>query len=429
MKATLDKTENHMTYLTVETEASEIEEYIEKVYQRIVKGTEVPGFRKGNAPREVLEKYVGREKMMEDAIKEMVPVTCSKVLKEQNLEAVIQPMVKILRNEPLKFEMVVPLKPVVELGDYHGIKVEPDSLEVKEEEVDKVLEDLRNQFGGQTMVDRPVKEGDIITLDIEGVVYESPFLRKKGVKFQVTPDFATDIPDLYEKMIGAKKGEELKFKLRLPENYESKVVAGKEVDFTVLVHDIQETSLPELDDEFAKKVAPGIESIDVLKERIRANMKSEKEHNADSKFEEKIVEALIESSKLEYPPIMVDLELRGLIEEYKQRLQSSCKDQKEYEQKIKQVPEEKLREEGGPVAKKRILWSLVLNEVTKAEGIDVNDQEIDAEIESMIKDSGAQMEEMRGYMNNYENRMDVKSFLLDRKTIKRLVEIVKASNN
>jgi len=347
MKATLDKTENRMSYLTVETEAPEIEEYMEKVYLRLVRRTEVPGFRKGNAPREVLEKHVGREKLLEDAIKEMVPATCSKVMKEQNLEAVMQPMVKVLQNAPLKFEMIVPLKPVVELGDYKSIKLEPDSLEVSEEEVSEVLENLRKQYGDRYDVsDRPIKYGDIVTADVEGVIYESPFIRNKGVKFEMNADFAKEIPGLAEKIVGLKKGEESKFKLTLPEDYEAKLVAGKELDFTVRIHDVQGTSLPEIDDEFAKKIAPGIESLEALKERIRLNMKNEKERNAVANFEEKVVENLIEISKLEYPPIMVDMELQGLIEEYKQQLQASCRDQKEFEERMKQVPDAKLRENG-----------------------------------------------------------------------------------
>ncbi len=430
MKATLDKTENRMSYLTVETEASEIEEYMEKVYQRLVKRTEVPGFRKGNAPREILEKHVGREKLLEDAIKEMVPATCSRVIKEQNIEAIMQPMVRVLQNEPLKFEMIVPLKPVVELGDYKNIKVEPDSLEVSDEEVNEVIENLRKQYGGHFDVsDRPIKEGDVVTADVIGEIYESPFIRNKGIKFEVNSEFAKEIPGLVDKIIGMKKGEESKFKLTLPENYETKLVAGKQVDFTVTIHDVQGTSLPEVNDEFAKKIAPGVESLDALKERIRLNMKSEKERNAVAQFEEKVVESLIESSRLEYPPIMVDMELQGLIEEYKQQLMSTCRDQKEFDEKMKQMPEAKLRENGKPLAKKRVLWTLVINEVARVEEITVTEQEIDAEIEEMIKDAGPRKDEYRQYMQEENNRLNVESMVRARKTIKRLVEIVQANNS
>jgi trigger factor len=158
-------------------------------------------------------------------------------------------------------------------------------------------------------------------------------------------------------------------------------------------------------------------------------MKGEKERNAVSQFEEKVVESLIESSRLEYPPIMVDMELQGLIEEYKQQLMSTCRDQKEFDEKMKQMPEAKLRENGRPLAKKRVLWTLVINEVARVEEITVTEQEIDAEIEEMIKDAGPRKDEYRQYMQEENNRLNVESMVRARKTIKRLVEIAQANNS
>jgi len=428
MKSTLDKTENRMSYLTVTTEAPELEEYMEKAYHRLVKRTEVPGFRKGNAPRDILEKHVGREKMLEDAIKEAVPVICNSVIREHNLEPIMQPMVKIVQNEPLKFEMIVALKPLVELGDYKTMVVEADSLEVSDTEIDEVLNNLRKQYGGHFEIsDRSIKMGDKVTADIIGEIYESPFIRKKGVSFELNSDFAKEIPGLGDKIVGMKKGEEQKFKLTLPDNYESKVVAGKEVLFTVTIKDVQGMNMPELDDEFAKKVAPGVDSVDALKERIRTNLKNEKERNAVSNYEEKVVEKLIESSKLEYPPLMVDMELQGLIQDYKRQLQASCRDEKEFEERMKQVPEAKLRENGKPMAKKRVLWSLVVSEVARAENITVSTEEVEQEIEEMIKDAGQNKEEMRKYLQENNGRQEVENFLSAKKTIKQLVEMVKAN--
>ena len=428
MKSTLDKTENHMSYLTVVNEISEMEGYMEKAYQRLVKRTEVPGFRKGNAPRDILEKHVGREKLLEDAIREAVPFICDDVIKEHNLEPVMQPMVKIVENEPLKFEMIVALKPTVELGDYKNMVVEPEPLEVSDEELNEVLDNLRKQYGGSAeSSDSPIKYGDNITADIIGEVYESPIIRNKGITFELNSEFAKEIPGLADKLVGMKKGEESKFKLTLPDDYENKVVAGKEVEFTVTIKDVRGMTLPELDDEFAKKVSPGIESLEALKDRIRTNLKSEKERNAVANYEEKVIEKLIEISKLEYPPVMIDMELQDLIEEYKRQLQASCRDEKEFEERMKQVPEAKLRENGKPMAKKRVLWTLVVSEVAKQEEIAVSEQEVDEEIESMLKDAGQRKEEMRKYLQESNGRREVESFLHAKKTIKQLVEMVNAN--
>ncbi len=428
MKSTLDKTENHMSYLTVTTEASELDEYLEKAYQWLVKRTEVPGFRKGNAPRDILEKHVGRDKLLEDAIKNALPSICNNAIKEHNLEPVMQPMVKIVQNEPLKFEMIVALKPLVELGDYKTMVVESDPLEVSDEEVNDIIDNLRKQYGSQNDIsDSPIKKGDTVTADITGEIYESPLIRKKGTRFEMNSDFAKEIPGLADKIIGMKKGEESKFKLTLPDDYENKVAAGKVMDFTVKINDVQGTTLPELTDEFAKKISPDIESVDVLKDRIRTNLKSEKERNSISNYEEKVIEKLIADSKLEYPPVMVDMELQDLIQEYKKQLQATCRDEKEFEERMKQVPEAKLRENGKPLAKKRVLWSLVVSEVAKQEGITVSKEEIDEEIENMLKSAGQKREEMRKYIDENNGRMEVENFISAKKTIKKLVEIVKAN--
>ncbi|HAS27610.1 MAG TPA: trigger factor [Dehalococcoidia bacterium] len=428
MKSTLDKTENHMSYLTVVNEISEMEGYMEKAYQRLVKRTEVPGFRKGNAPRDILEKHVGREKLLEDAIREAVPFICDDVIKEHNLEPVMQPMVKIVENEPLKFEMIVALKPTVELGDYKSMVVEPEPLEVSDEELNEVLDNLRKQYGGSSeSSDSPIKYGDNVTADIIGEIYETPIIRNEGITFELNSEFAKEIPGLADKLVGMKKGEESKFKLTLPDDYENKVVAGKEIEFTATIKDVRGMTLPELDDEFAKKVSPGIESLEALKDRIRTNLKSEKERNAVANYEEKVIEKLIEISKLEYPPVMIDMELQDLIQEYKRQLQASCRDEKEFEERMKRVPEAKLRENGKPMAKKRVLWTLVVSEVAKQEGVTVSDQEVDDEIENMLKDAGQGKEEMRKYLQESNGRREVGSFLQAKKTIKQLVEMVKAN--
>jgi trigger factor len=205
------------------------------------------------------------------------------------------------------------------------------------------------------------------------------------------------------------------------------VVAGKEVEFTVTIHNVKGTTIPELNDEFVKKIAPDLESVNALMDRIRTNLKSENERNAIANYEEKVIENLIESSKLEYPPVLVDMELQELIQEYKRQVQASCRDEKEFEAKMKQVPEAELRENGMPMAKKRVLWALVVNEVAKKEGITVTAEEIDEEIENMAKRAGQNREELLNYIKQNNGRMEVENFLSGKKTIKKLVEIVQAN--
>ncbi|MCJ7769540.1 MAG: trigger factor, partial [Dehalococcoidales bacterium] len=271
MKVTNNKTEKRTAYLTVEMEPAEVEEYLESAYKRMVDKVDIPGFRKGNAPREVLEKHVGRDKLFEEANKELMPRTCSRAIKEQGLKPLNQPMVKVTQEEPLVFEMVVPLVPVVEIGDYHSIRMQPEPVKITDKDINSVLEQIRQQYATHEPVDRPVKTGDIITINIEGIVLESPFIKKNGVQLKVLPEFPPEIPGLSNHFIGMKKDEEKEFKLKLPENYPNKLMAEKEVLFKAKVLEVKEEKLPEFDDNLAKMVAPDVQTMDALKEQIANN--------------------------------------------------------------------------------------------------------------------------------------------------------------
>jgi trigger factor len=425
MKVTNNKTENRTAFLTVEMEQSELEKYLENSYKHLVKRIEVPGFRKGNAPREVLEQHVGRDKLLEDARNELMPKTCAQVIKEQKLDANFQTMVKVIQKEPLVFEMVVPLKPIVKLGDYNSIRMKPEPVKITDKDVNAILDQIRHQFATSKPVERPVKKGDSLVIDVEGTVLESPFIRAKGTRYRVVPEFPPEIPGLSDYFIGMKKGEEKEFKLILPENFPTQVMAGKEAFFKVKVLDIQEETLPELNDNFAEKVAPGVKTLDMLKERIAYNIRVEREQGSKNDFEGKVIDTLIERSKLEFPPVMVDGATNYLINEGLQQLRASCRSQEEYEEKLKQLSPDKLKEQYKPIAYRKVLWSLVLDEVAKAEKIEVSDAEINEEIEYMIAGTDKNKEEQRQYLNSWENRENVKELISARKTIHLLTEIAK----
>ena len=428
MKVTNNKTESRTTFLTVEMEQSEVEEYLENSYKRMVQRVDIPGFRKGNAPREVLEQNVGKDKLLEDALKELMPKTCIQVIKEQGLDAFSQPMVKVTQDEPLVFEMIVPLKPIVELGDYHSIKMKPETVKVIKKDVDIVLDQIRHQLATSEPVERPVKRGDLLTIDIESTVLESPFIRMKSAKYQVVPEFPPEIPGLTNHLIGMKRDEEKEFKLKLPESHSSKLMAGKEASFKVKVLEIKKEKLPELDDNLAQKVAPGVKTMDILKERIAYNMRVEREQKSITDFEQKVVDALIEKSKLEFPTVMVEGATKYLINEGLQQLQMSCRSQEEYEEKLKQLSPDKLKEQYKPIAHRKVVWSLILDGVAKAEKIEISDAEIDEEIEHMIAGADKDQKEQRQYLNSWENRENIKELISARKTIHLLTEIAKGSD-
>lgn len=424
MKVLSNKTENRTVYLTLEVEPVEVEESMDKAYKRMVKDIEVPGFRKGNAPRDVLEKQVGKDTLYGEAKKELIYTTCGRAIKEQGIKQMTQPMVKEIKEDPLTLEMVIPLTPVVELGDYKSIRMQQEPVEITEKDIDNVMEQLRQQFATTESVDRPVEMGDTVTANLEGIVMESPFMRKNGVKIKVAPDTPPELPGLFENFVGAKKDEKKEFKFKMPDDYENKLVANREAIFKVTVTDIIAEKLPEIDDKLLKTIAPDIKTLDELRERIRANMQMDYEQKAKIKFEEDLISAVIEKSKLEVSPMMIEMEANYLTQQGLQQLQSSCKTKEEYEAKLKQVSMEKVREEYHKVAERRVYWNLVLSEVAKAEGIKINENDIEAEIVMMLQTvSGQEREQQSQYLNSPENRENVAALLAARKTVHLLTDI------
>ncbi|MFC2026877.1 trigger factor [Chloroflexota bacterium] len=424
MNVTSSKTEKRTAYLTIEMEPAEVEEYLESAYKRMVDKVDIPGFRKGNAPREVLEKHVGRDKLLEEANKELMSRTCSRAIKEQGLKPLTQPMVKVIQEEPLVFEMVVPLVPVVEIGDYHSIRMQPEPVKITDKDINKILEQIRQQYATHEPVDRPVKTGDIITINIEGIVLESPIIKGNGVQLKILPEFPPEIPGLSDHFIGMKKDEEKEFKLNLPENYPNKLVANKEALFKAKVLEVKEEKLPKLDDNLVKMIAPDITTLDALRERIAKNTKVDYEQKANIKFEEKLVATLIEKSNLEIPPLMIESEAKYLIEQGLQELQSSCKNKEEYEKKLKQIPMEQVKEQYQAMAERRVNWNLALDGVARAENIEVSDDEIAEEIEFFLQSvTGKEKDTQRQYLNEPQNYENVRNMVSARKTIQLLTEI------
>jgi trigger factor len=427
MKIKLDKTENRMVYLTVEASPIDLETYMEKAYKRLTKRTDVPGFSRGEATLKALENQIGKDKMLEKVIEEIAQGAYSQAINEYKIETEMQPLVKTVIKDPPVLEMVIPLKPVVKLCDYHSLKIEPESLDIKEEEVNVVLEGLRKHYTKLNPVDRPVREDDGVVIDIKGEINGISFINKQGIKFTITPEHSVELPGLYKELIGMSKGEEKEFKLRFPESYARKEAAGQEADYRVKVNEILEAVSPEINDELAERIAPGVGKLEVLKDRIRVNMRREREANIKPGFEYRLMDTLIRESKIEYPQVMLDMQIDGLIVQHKQEINASCRDDTEYNERLKETPDNVLREKARLLAEKRIQWSLIINEAAKIEGIDVSDSEVDEEIKRIISGVGEEeKDEQWASFNDYQNRQDVEDLIKARKTINRLTEIVRS---
>lgn len=427
MKVTNEKTENNQTYLTIEMDQAEVEESTEKAYKKLVKRVNVPGFRKGKAPRAVLERHVGKETLLNDTLDELVPQAYEKALEEQEIEAIARPQIEIVQTDPVIFKAVVPLRPVVKLGDYHGIRLEPEPVEVTGEMVDAVIEQLRHQHATWEPVERALALGDLATLDVESTVEGEPFINQKGAQYQLIGESVAPAPGFAEQLVGMNKDEEKEFEIQLPDDYSREEVAGKPVSFKVTVTEIKQENLPEVTDEFAAQVEPEIQTVEALRERIETDLTTRTEERSKQDFEERAIEAVANISEVEYPPIMVEAEVHELLDDQARRLQMQGLTMEQYLKAMNKTDEE-MHEEMHPIAEKRITRGLVLGKVAEEEKIEVSDSDIDAEIAEMVENAAEdRREDMKKVLSTPQTHDSLRQTLLSRKTVQRIVEIARGS--
>ncbi|HUJ74748.1 MAG TPA: trigger factor, partial [bacterium] len=257
MKQLEQKVEARQTYFKVEAEPAEVAAALEKAYQKLAQQVEIDGFRKGKAPRELLERKVGKERLFDEAMEDFLPRSVVQLVQDNKVPVYGRPQVRIVEKEPLVFEVRIPMPPEVKLGDYNTIKMKPEPVSITDEAVDKIMERLRKQGASWEVAERPLQVGDASNLDIESTLDGKPFINEKGSAFQLIAGMNYPAPGFTQELVGLSKGEEKQFTLKLPEEYGDKNLAGKEVAFKVKVNEVRGEKLPEVNEEFSKSVQPG----------------------------------------------------------------------------------------------------------------------------------------------------------------------------
>lgn len=427
MKVTKDKVENSQAFLTIEMEPAEVEESLEKAYHRLVKKAKIPGFRLGKAPRDILERHIGRESILDDAIDHLLPEAYKKAIAEQKIEAIAHPHIEITQNEPLIFKATVPLAPTVKLGDYHQLRLTPETVAVAEKDVDNIMEQLRHQRATWEPVERPVEFNDLVVFDFESSVEGKPLINQKGVQHQLIQGEPFLVPGFVEQIVGMRRDEEKEFKLQFPSDYPKAELAGKEGSFKLKVSEVKQEKVPELNDGFAKEINPEFKTLDALRQQISTNLNLRAEEKARMDFEEKVLNEVTKLSELGYPPILVETEIDHIIEQQLRRWQMGGGSPEDYLKNIKKTAEE-LREELRPIAVKRVNRVLLLDKVSEEEKVEVSEAEIDAEVKNMTEEAAENREELEKMFSTSSARDSVKQFLTASKARQRLAEIARGPN-
>lgn len=386
MSLQVEKLEKNMAKLTIETSAEDFEKALQSAYQKNKGKFNVPGFRKGKVPRQMIEKMYGAAIFYEDAANEIIPEAYANAADESKLDIVSQPEIDVTQIEKGKtfiFTAEVALKPEVTLGDYKGIEVEKLAIEVTDEEIDAEVDKEREK--NSRVVEAPrrkkVKDGDITTIDFEGFVDGVAFEGGKGEDYSLTIGSHSFIEGFEEALIGVEVGAETDVNVTFPENYQAAELAGKPAVFKVTVKEIKVKELPEADDDFAKDISE-FDTIAEYKADLKAKLQEKKADEAKAAKEDAVIEKIIENATMEIPEAMIKTQVKRMIDDFAQRITSQGLSVEQYFQ-FTGLDYDKLSEQMNPQAVKRIQSRLVLEAIAKAENIEIAEEAIGKEIADM----------------------------------------------
>ena len=404
MGVQVEKLEKNMAKLTVEVSAEEVEKAIQTAYQKMRKNINIPGFRKGKAPRHLIEKMYGKEVFYNDAIDNMLPSAYAKAVDECGEEIVSRPEIQVVQLEsgkPFIFTASVAVKPEVVLGEYKGIQVDKAPVEVLDAEIEAESTKEREANARTiTVDDRAVQKGDIISLDFDGYVDGKAFEGGKSEDYELTIGSGAFIPGFEEQLVGAEIGKELEVNVTFPEEYHAKELAGKAAVFKCRVNSAKVKELPEVDDEFAQEVSE-FDTLDAYKEDIKAKLLKDKEEDARRVKEDAVIEKIIEGAQMEIPDAMVEFQSEQMMEDFAQRMQAQGLSLQQYFQ-FSGMTAEKYKEQMKPRALKNIQSRLVLEAVAKAENIEATEEDLDAEMTKMAEMYKMEVEKVKELISDYQ---------------------------
>ena len=387
MSLQVEKMEKNMAKLTIEVAAEDLEKAMQNAYLKAKGRISIPGFRKGKAPRKIIEQMYGKGVFLEDAVNALIPEHYSKALAECELEIVSQPTIDITQAEPGKaliFTAEVATKPEVTLGDYKGVEVPKTEINVTDEDVDAEIKKEQEKNSRTINVeDRGAQLQDVVTIDFEGSVDGVPFDGGQATEYPLTLGSNTFIPGFEDQLVGAKVGDDVDVKVTFPEEYQAKELAGKEAIFKCAVKKIEAKELPELDDDFAKDVSE-FDTLAEYKEHVKTNLVERKENEAKRAKEDAAVDKAIENAQMDIPEAMLQTQCRQMLDDFSRRMQSQGLSMDQYFQ-FTGMTAEKMMEDMKPQALKRIQTRLVLEKVAEVENIQPTEEEVNEEISKMAE--------------------------------------------
>ncbi|MSQ22699.1 MAG: trigger factor [Dehalococcoidia bacterium] len=427
MKITREDLPQREVVLNIEVEADDLVPYMHRAYQRVVQRVNVPGFRKGKAPRAILERYVGHEALLDEAVDFLVPELVERAVQQEQIEQGGIPSVEVVQKDPITLKATVPLAPKVSLDAYRDIRVEPEAVEVVAEEVETTLQRLRSELALWEPVERPIAEGDQATLDVRALVGKREVANQKSVVYSVALDNPNPVPGFAQALVGARAEERKEFTLPVPDDYVDSKLAGGECMFQVAVHQVKEKHLPELNDEFAKGVGEGFDTLEALELQVRTDIRTQKERDVRLRYQEKVMEELVARTKLELSPLLVEHEASHLLADEQEALKRQQVSMENYLKSAGRSEEQHV-EEARAAATQRLTRTYALLQVAVMEGLSAAPDDVDTEIKALVDRAGSQASAMQRSLETAEGRESLGRAVLNRKVMDRLMQIARGEN-
>ncbi len=418
MKSTVKTIEHRQAELHIEAEQPEYEAAQTEAFRYLAGRVEIPGFRKGKAPRAIVEKHIGHEAVVDEALERMFPGLYEQALAEHDIHPFTTPHVHLEQREPPVYLAVVPLRPEVELGDYHSVRVEPEEVAVTDEHVLSALDRMRESQAVLVPVERPLRFGDFALLDVKADVEGQPFLDHKAVTYEVVANSQMPLPGFAEAIVGMSAGESKEFTLTVPEDFRITELAGKTCSLSVALQQARQKELPELGDDLAKSF--GFDTLAALRERVDADLHSNARNEARTALIHKALEMIVAQGHVDFPPILEDREIDELLSGEAKRY--GYKTVEDYLQMASKTLED-IREELRPLAHERIVNGLILSQIALAEGIDVTDADIDKKTEELLTEA-QDKDKVREILAAPQMRESIADRLRTNRTLDRLASIV-----
>ena len=421
MKITQDEVVDNQTTLHIELEDSDLDPYLDQGYKRISPQLNIPGFRRGKAPRRVIESYVGRDGLLNEVFDSMVFEVTDKAIKEQNLDAVGVPIIDAADMDPVQFSATIPLRPDIQLGGYRAIRIDYEEVVISEDDVSSRIDEIRQSLGSWEEVEREPRFGDLTSLDMHGVVDDEPVWTGEDITFYLDEEGSNPLPGFPEEIVGAEPNQQIDFTLEVPDDFRDASIAGKEASFSVTVKTVQERILPELNDEFAQGLPDGFENLEALRTQVEEVLTTDAKSRADSEYQDKVIETLLDGIDIDIPPVLLDQEVENSQAQQDQFLDRANILREDYLAAIGKTEEEAL-EEAEAEADRRIRRNFAIRRLADLEGVEVTTPEIDERFNQVFAGQRIRRRERRQRRESLEDMLKIE------KTVDLLVSIAKGEH-